>query len=56
MQPSSEAFWKAADFAGRFFMGQSPVHSALEALAKLLDEEGIPYAVCGAMALNAWGV
>lgn len=36
-------------------MGQSPVHAALEALAKLLDEEGIPYAVCGAMALNAWG-
>jgi hypothetical protein len=28
---------------------------ALEALAKLLDEEGIPSAVCGAMALNAWG-
>ncbi|MDP3234654.1 MAG: hypothetical protein Q8N26_17875 [Myxococcales bacterium] len=55
MQPSGDAFWKAADFAGRFFMGQSPVHAALEALAKLLDEEGIPYAVCGAMALNAWG-
>lgn len=55
MEPSGEAFWKAADFAGRFFMGQSPVHAALEALAKLLDEEGIPYAVCGAMALNAWG-
>jgi hypothetical protein len=55
MEPSPEAFWKAADFAGRFFMGQSPVHAALAALAKLLDEEGIPYAVCGAMALNAWG-
>jgi hypothetical protein len=55
MQPSGDAFWKAADFAGRFFTGQSPVHAALGALAKLLDEEGIPYAVCGAMALNAWG-
>jgi hypothetical protein len=55
VQPSHDAFWKAADFAGRFFMGQSPVHAALEALARLLDEEGIPYALCGAMALNAWG-
>lgn len=55
MEPSGDAFWKAADFAGRFFMRTSPVHAALEALGKLLDEEGIPYAVCGAMALNAWG-
>jgi hypothetical protein len=55
MEPSSDAFWKAADFAGRFFMGQSTVHAALDALAALLEEEGIPYAVCGAMALNAWG-
>lgn len=36
-------------------MGQSPVHAALEALTKLLEEEAIPHALCGAMALNAWG-
>jgi hypothetical protein len=55
MQPSSDAFWKAADFAGGFFLGQSPVHAALDALATLLEEEGVQFAVCGAMALNAWG-
>lgn len=36
-------------------MGTSDVQHALEKLARLLDEDGIPYAVVGAMALNAYG-
>ena len=36
-------------------MGESDVQRALEKVARLLDEDGIPYAVIGAMALNAYG-
>ena len=36
-------------------MGEADVQQALERLARLLDEKGIPYAVVGAMALNEWG-
>ena len=36
-------------------MGTSDVQHALEKLARLLEEDGIPYAVVGAMALNAYG-
>jgi len=41
--------------AARFFMGQSDVQRALDKVARLLDEDGIPYALIGAMALNAYG-
>jgi hypothetical protein len=36
-------------------MGQADVQHALEKLARLLEMEGIPYAIIGAMALNAYG-
>ena len=36
-------------------MGEADVQRALEKVARLLDEDGIPYAVIGAMALNAYG-
>ena len=36
-------------------MGGADVQRALERLARLLDQEHIPYAVIGAMALNEWG-
>ncbi len=36
-------------------MGESPIHAALEDLARRLDELHVPYAVVGAMALNAFG-
>lgn len=36
-------------------MGDSPVHAALAALVTVLERERIPYAVVGAMALNAYG-
>ena len=50
-----DAFWSGVEHAQRFFMGESNVHAALERLARLLDEQAIPYAVIGAMALNEWG-
>ncbi len=42
-------------FAERFFMGQSEVQKALAKVCAALDAEGIPYALAGAMALNAYG-
>lgn len=48
-------FFAGAEEATRFFMGESDVQRALEKIARLLDEDGIPYAVIGGMALNAYG-
>jgi hypothetical protein len=48
-------FWAGVDNARRFFMGEADVHRALERLARVLDENNIPYAVVGALALNEWG-
>ena len=56
--PSSELerrFWDAAEFSGRFFMAKSPVHQALAKLVATLERDHIPYAIVGAMALNAYG-
>ncbi|HTG35454.1 MAG TPA: hypothetical protein VLB76_21235 [Thermoanaerobaculia bacterium] len=50
-----ERFFAGAREATRFFMGESDVQRALEKVARLLDEDGIPYAIIGAMALNAYG-
>jgi len=36
-------------------MGEADVQRALQKLARLLEEDGIPYAIIGAMALNAYG-
>ncbi len=36
-------------------MGKSDVQHALEKIARLQEEDGIPYAIIGAMALNAYG-
>jgi hypothetical protein len=51
----SRRFWEAARFAERFFMGLDQVHEAMRKLCTTLEAEGIPYAVAGAMALNAHG-
>jgi hypothetical protein len=45
----------ALENARRFFVGEADVQKALRKLARLLDEDGIPYAIAGAMALNAYG-
>ena len=41
--------------ATRFFMGEGDVQHALERIACLLEADGIPYAILGGMALNAYG-
>src|SRR5438477_8511638 len=38
-----------------FFAGTGPVHVTLLRIAANLDRIGVPYAICGAMALNAHG-
>lgn len=50
-----DRFWAGAAEATRFFMGEAKVQNALNKVARLLDEDGIPYALIGAMALNAYG-
>jgi hypothetical protein len=48
-------FESALRNAEEFFMGGSKVQAALEELAAALEELNIPYAIAGAMALNAYG-
>lgn len=48
-------FFAGAAAATRFFMGEADVQRALERLVGLLEEDGIPYAIVGALALNAYG-
>ncbi len=51
----SRQFWQGVAFAERFFMGLDEVHAAMQRLCATLELDGIPYAVVGAMALNAHG-
>jgi len=56
LRAAAEAeFFAGVAFAEQFFMRQSRVHRALDRLVRLLEEQGIPYAVIGAMALNEYG-
>jgi len=49
------ALVEGVGFAERFFMGESEVQKALARICAALDEAGVPYALVGAMALNAYG-
>jgi hypothetical protein len=56
LDPKLEARLDAGiEEAERFFMGESKVQRARNKIARLLDADGIPYALIGAMALNAYG-
>ena len=56
MDPAREARLLAGVArANEFFMGRAGVQRALVNLAQLLEEDGIPYAIVGAMALNEYG-
>jgi len=56
LDPEREAeFFAGLQAAGDFFMGKAAVQRALEKLTRLLEGEGIPYAIIGAMALNEYG-
>jgi hypothetical protein len=48
-------FEQALERAEDFFMKTGKVHRAMLELARRLDDAGIPYAIAGAMALNAHG-
>jgi hypothetical protein len=52
---TEDRLFQGAEEATRFFMGTADVQRALEKIARLLEADGIPYAVIGAMALNAYG-
>ena len=52
---AEERFWRGIHAAERFFMGEAEVQKALEKLVDLLHANDIPYAIIGAMALNAFG-
>jgi hypothetical protein len=54
-QADEERFWLGVRAAERFFMGEAEVQKALDKLVDLLNRDGIPYAVIGAMALNEFG-
>ncbi|MEW6743338.1 MAG: hypothetical protein AB1486_11325 [Planctomycetota bacterium] len=56
LDPAAEAtFFAGVRQAGLFFMGETKVHRALERLVRHLEEDGISYAIVGAMALNEYG-
>jgi hypothetical protein len=44
---------EGARFTDEFHIGESRVHKAMEALVARLAELDIPYAIVGALALNA---
>lgn len=48
-------FFAGVAEAEEFFMGESKVQRALAKIARLLEQDGIPYAILGGMALNAYG-
>jgi hypothetical protein len=54
-EADEQRFWLGVEAAGRFFMGEADVQEALEKLVRTLDEQRIPYAIVGAMALNEFG-
>ena len=56
LDPEAERrFVEGVEYCGRFFKGQSEAHQALYKLAALLEADGLPYAIIGAMALNEYG-
>ena len=55
MSQRSDSVWERLQEASEFFAKRGKVHSALERLARRLDEEDIPYAITGGMALNLHG-
>jgi hypothetical protein len=55
MDPIPSRFDAALENARRFFVGEADVQKALRKLVRVLHDERIPYAIAGALALNAYG-
>src|SRR6266404_8895976 len=49
------SFMDRLEEVGVFFQKRSPQHQAMRRLARRLKKAGIPYAIMGAMAVNAHG-
>jgi hypothetical protein len=49
------SFSKRLEEIGMFFQKRSPQHKTMRRLARQLEKSGIPYAIMGAMAVNAHG-
>jgi hypothetical protein len=47
------SFWDRVKEIDMFFQGNDPVHQTMRRMAEKLEGAGIPYALMGAMALNA---
>jgi hypothetical protein len=50
-----ERLFSGIEEADRFFNGEADVQRATWKVAQILEENGIPYAITGGMALNAYG-
>ena len=46
---------KSVDGCWRFFVGEAEAQKALRKLVSILEAEGVPYAIIGALALNEYG-
>jgi hypothetical protein len=56
LSPEAEArFIEGVEYCGRFFVGMAEAQRALYRLTAILEEEGVPYAIIGAFALNEYG-
>ncbi|MBI2896978.1 MAG: hypothetical protein HYY06_25700 [Deltaproteobacteria bacterium] len=54
--PEAEARTTAAlDYCWRFFVGEAEAQKAARKLVDILESEGVPYAIIGALALNEYG-
>jgi len=55
LQPKTFSFTQRLQEIGMFFQKRSPQHQTMRRLARRLKRAGIPYALMGAMAVNAHG-
>jgi hypothetical protein len=46
---------RSLDYCWRFFVGEAEVQRAVTKLVSILETEGLPYAIIGALALNQYG-
>lgn len=56
LSPEAQArYMESEAYCERFFMGQAEVQKARVKLTDILEKEGIPYAIIGALALGEYG-
>jgi hypothetical protein len=54
--PEAEArLSESVEYCWRFFVGEAEAQKAVRRLVDILESEGFPYAIIGALALNAYG-